>query len=113
MSAFFPKTDVYRTSSQGGLFVFNSHSVRMKQDHRSASSSRPRFDRPPPHPQKATLTIGPLAAGVRTEASVTPGALKPTSANLARKCLYPLCRTKVTRITARASTLHAVDQARL
>jgi hypothetical protein len=34
MSAFLlPKTDVYRTSSQGGLLVFNSHSVRMNQDH--------------------------------------------------------------------------------
>lgn len=48
----------------------------MKETHRSASSPRQRFDRPPPHPQKATLTVGPLAAGARTEASVSPGALK-------------------------------------
>ena len=96
-----------------GLFVFNSSFAGMNQDHRSASSSRQRFDRPPPRPQKATLTVGPLAAGVRTETSVTPGALKPTSAHLARKCLQALCGTKVARITSRASTLYVLDQARL
>src|SRR4030081_824108 len=102
--AWTPNLDQFLSFSLGGLFGLNSKILRTNQAHRSASSSRP---------QKATLTIGPLAARVRTEASVTPGALKPTSANLARKCLYPLCRTKVTRITDRASTLHVVDQARL
>jgi hypothetical protein len=96
-----------------GLFVLNSIFLRMNQAHRSAFSSRQRFDRPPPHQQKAAVTVGPLAASVRTEASVTPGALKPASAKLARKRLHPLCRTKITRITGRASTLHVVDQARL
>jgi hypothetical protein len=57
------------------LFVSNSDFLRMKEGHRSASSSRQRFDRPPPHPQKATLTVGPLAAGVRTETSVKSAAL--------------------------------------
>jgi hypothetical protein len=46
MSAFLPKTDVYRTSSQGGRFVFNSHSVRMNQAHRSAAIVPQRFDHP-------------------------------------------------------------------
>ena len=53
--------------------------MRVNQPHRSASSSRQRFDRPPPHPQTKTLTVGPLAASVRTESSVTPGALKSQS----------------------------------
>jgi hypothetical protein len=96
-----------------GLFVFNSSFAGMNQDHRSASSSRQRFDRPPPHPKEATLPVGPLAASVRTEASVTPCALKTISANFARKHLDPLCGTKVPRIAARASTLHVVDQTRL
>src|ERR1700682_1810294 len=60
MSAFLPKADVYRTPSQGGLFGFNSEFLRMNQAHRSASSSRQRFDRPPPHPQDGAhdRTIG-------------------------------------------------------
>ncbi len=33
------KQTLYRTSSQGGLFVFNSHSVRMNQGHRSAGEA--------------------------------------------------------------------------
>src|SRR5258705_10600214 len=41
---YLPKTDVYRMPSQGGLFVFNTHSVRMNQDHRSPCSKRQRFD---------------------------------------------------------------------
>jgi hypothetical protein len=43
------------------LFVFNSKFLHMKQSHRSASSSRPRFDRPPTPLAKADApdrTIG-------------------------------------------------------
>ena len=85
--------------------------LRMNQAHRSAPSSRKRFDHPRPHPQKTTLSVGPLAASVRTKASVTSGALKAKLANLTSKCLCPLFRTKVSRITGRTSTLHVVDQA--
>jgi len=67
------------------LSLFNSSFLRTKESYRSAPSSRQRFDHPPPHSQKTTLTVGPLAASVRAEASVTPGALKAALANLTSK----------------------------
>ena len=106
------KTSRSDATHTGWLFVFNTNFLRMEEDHRYASSSRQSFDRPPPRPQKPTLAVGQLAAGVRTKASVTPGTLKAASANLARKRLHPLCRTKIPGITGRASTLHVVDRAR-
>src|SRR6202022_4531234 len=87
---------------RSGFFVLKKLKIlRMNQAHRSAPSSRQRFDHPLPHPQKTTLTVGPLAASVRTEAGVTSGALKAKLANLTSKCLCPLFRTKVSRITGR------------
>src|SRR5258705_9895896 len=77
------KLGEFQRFSPGGLFGLSFNFLRMNQAHRSASSSRQRFDRPPPHPQTKTLTVGPLAASVRTESSVTPGALKARAANLA------------------------------
>jgi len=41
--------------SSGGFFDLNSNFLRVNEAHRSASSSRQRFDCPPPHPQKATF----------------------------------------------------------
>jgi hypothetical protein len=66
------------------LFLFNSSFLRMKEAHRSAAKVGQRFDHPHP-PQKTALTVGPLAASVRTEASVTSGALKAILANLTSK----------------------------
>jgi hypothetical protein len=69
-----------------GFFVLKKLKIlHMKQAHRSAPLSRQRFDHPHPHPQKTTLTVRPLAASVRTEASVTSGAQKAKLANLTSK----------------------------
>jgi hypothetical protein len=48
MSALLPKTDVYRTSSQGGLFGLIPNFLRMNQSHRSGALKGQRFDHPPP-----------------------------------------------------------------
>src|ERR1700686_1564994 len=94
MSAFLPKTDVYRTSSQGGLFVFNSHSVRMNQDHRSGADKRQRFDHPPPW----ALTGRPRGSKSDPDARNRMSALAPNEltssarAATSEKCRY-CCKT--------------------
>ena len=56
-----------------------------------------------------TLTVGPLAASVRTKASVTPGALKATLAHLAYQRFHPPRRAKVSSIATRTSILNVVE----
>src|ERR1700730_2011554 len=81
MSAFLPKTDVYRTSSQGGLFGFNSEFFAYEPVPPVRGEKRLEI-RPSPFPSVATpQRAAMIGERVRVEASGRPD---PISRNYGR-----------------------------
>jgi hypothetical protein len=72
-AAWAPRRDIHREpfrsqAARKWLFVFNSNFLRTKEDHRSASSSRQSFDRPPT-PSAKGETRGRTTGGRRPNKS--------------------------------------------